>query len=144
MSQAKFLLPFTCNFQFPIIIFLLPLFTYLIAQHKWWTQKEQVFLLVTVLIYLCLMHNDFVWLYCMLFQCHRNVMEFAHAAVSFSPFLDEGKEQRLVTASCVFPRNAMLSSPPSFLICISFQVRVPSFMYITGACALWSERQYCD
>ncbi len=46
------------------IYFLLPLFTYLIAQHKWWTQKEQVCLLAPVLIDLRLMHNDFVWLYC--------------------------------------------------------------------------------
>ncbi len=36
--------------------------------------------------------------------------------------LNLGKEQRLVAASCVFPRNAMLSSPPSFLICVLLQV----------------------
>ncbi len=118
--------------------FLMPLFTYIIAQHKWWAKKEQVCLLATVIIYLRLMHNDFVWLYCTLFRRHRNVMEFVclYAAISFSPFLDEGKEQRLVAASCVFPRNVMLSSlslPPSFLICVLLQVRVLSFMYITGA-----------
>ncbi len=67
-----------------------------------------------------------------------------YAAVAFSPFLDEGKERRLVAASCVFPRDAMLSSPPTFLICVLLQVRILSFRYITGACALWSERQYCD
>ncbi len=62
-----------------------------------------------------------------------NVMEFVcvFAAVVFS-----GKEQRLVAESYVFPRNEMLSSPPSFLICVLLQVRVLSFMYITGACAL--------
>ncbi len=126
--------------------FLLPLFTYLITQHKWWTQKEHVCLLAAVLIYLRLMHNDFVWLYCTLFRCHRNVMEFVclYAADVFLPFLDEGMEQRLVAASCVFPRNAMLSTPPLFLISVLLQVRVPSFIYIRGACALWSERQYCD
>ncbi len=115
-------------------IFLLPLFTYLIAQHKWWTQKEQVCLLAAVLIYLRLMHNDCIWLYCTLFRHHRNVMEFVrlYAAVAFSPFLDEGKEQRLAAASCVFSRNATLSSPPSFLICVLLQVRVLSFMYITA------------
>ncbi len=43
-------------------IFLLPLFTYPIAQHNLWIQKEQVCLLAAVLIYLRLMHNDFVWL----------------------------------------------------------------------------------
>ncbi len=69
MSRAKLLLPFT-------YCFLLPLFTYLIAQHKWWTQKEQVCLLTAVLIYLRLMHNDFVWLHCTLLRHHRNVMEF--------------------------------------------------------------------
>lgn len=54
-------------------------------------------------------------------KCDGN--SFAYAAVAFcSPFLDEGKEQRLVAASCVFPRNAMLSSPPSFLICVLLQV----------------------
>ncbi len=63
-----------------------------------------------------------------------------YSAVKFSPFLDEGKEQRLVAASCVFPRNAMLSSLSSFLICVLLQVRVSSFMYIT----LCSERQYCN
>ncbi len=152
MSRAKLLLPFTCNFHYSsyslriVVIFLLPLFTYPTSQHKWWTQKEQVCLLAAVLIYLRLMHNDFVWLYSTLFRHHRNVMEFVclYAAVAFSPFLDEGKEQRLVAASCVFPRNAMLSSPPSFLNCVLLQVRVPSFMYITSACTLWSERQYCD
>ncbi len=63
------------------------------------------------------MHNDFVWLYSTLFWRHRNIMEFVclYAAVAFSPFLDEGKEQRLVAASCVFPRNVMLSSPPSIV-----------------------------
>ncbi len=131
------------------------------------------------LIDLCLKHNDFVWLYCTLFQRHRNVKEFvcldSRCCVTFSPCLDEGKEQRLVAescvfsrnaiefvclyaasrsrrvwmrvrnrASCVFSRNAMLSSPPSFLIWVLLQVCVLSFMYITGACALWSERQYCD
>ncbi len=33
-------------------------------------------LLAAVLIYLCLMRYDFVWLYSMLFRWHRNVMEF--------------------------------------------------------------------
>ncbi len=81
-----------------------------------------------VLIYLRLMHNDFVWLYYMFFRCHRNVMEFVciDAAVAFSPFLDEGKKQRLVAASCVFPINAMVSSPPSFLICVLLQLHFPS------------------
>ncbi len=115
----------------------------LIFSHRW-TQKEQVCLLAAVLIYLHLMHNDFVWLYCTFFRRRRNVMEFVciYAAIVFSPFLDEGKKQRLVAASCVFLKNAMLSSPPSFLICVLLQLRVPSFMYITGACALWSERQH--
>ncbi len=64
-----------------------------------------------------LMHNDFVWLYSTLFRRHRNL--FAYTLLSRSHrFLDEGKEQRLVAASCVFPRNAMLSSPPLFLICV--------------------------
>ncbi len=86
------------------------------------------------------------------FQRHRNVTEFVclYAAVTFySLFLDESKEQRLVAASCVFPRNVMLSSPPSFLICVLLQVHVPSFMYITGAChvhaiTFWSDQQYCN
>ncbi len=72
-------------------------------------------------------HNDFEWLHCTLsFRLHRNMMEFEclYAAVALSPFLDESKEQRLVAASCVFPRNAMLSSPPSILICVLLQVRV--------------------
>ncbi len=56
----------------------------------------------------------------LLFRCNRNVMKFVflYAADAFLPFLDEGKEQRMVAASCVFPRNAMLSTPPSFLICV--------------------------
>ncbi len=68
------------------------------------------------------MRNDFVWLYCTLFRRHRNVMEFVclYAAVAFSPFWDEGK----VAATCVFPRNALLSSPPSI---------IPSLHIITGA-----------
>ncbi len=92
------------------ICFVLPLFTYLIAKHKWWTQKEQVCFLVAVLIYLRLMHTDFVWLYCTLFRRYRNVMGFVclYSAVEFLLLLDEGMEQRLVAASCVFPRNAML------------------------------------
>ncbi len=107
------------------------------------SERACVCILAAILIDLRLMHDDFVLLYCTLFWHHRNVMEFVclYAAVAFSPFLDEGKEQR---QSCVFPRNAMLSSPPSFLICVLLQVRVLSFMYIRGACALWSERQYCD
>ncbi len=100
-------------------------------------------LLAAVLIYLRLMHNDFVWLYCK-FRIECDGICLPYAAIAFSPFLDEGKEQRLVAASYVFPRNAMLSSPPSFLICVLLQVRIPSFMYITSACALWSERQCCD
>ncbi len=47
---------------------------------------------------LCLMQNTFVWLYTMLFWHHRNVM-----AVPLQlglPALDEGKQQRLVAASC--------------------------------------------
>ncbi len=55
-------------------------------------------LLATILIYLRLMHNDFVWRYSTLFRRHRNVMEYA-AFVFFSPFVDEGKEQRLVAAN---------------------------------------------
>ncbi len=80
------------------------------------------------------MHNDFEWHYCTIFCRHRNVMELVcpYGAVAFSPFLDKGKEQRLVAASCVFPRNAMLSSPSSFLICVLLKVRVTSFMYITA------------
>ncbi len=87
-------------------------------------------LLAAVLIYLRLMHNDYIWLYYTLFRRHINVMEFLclHTVVTFSPFLDESKEQRLVAASCVFLRNAMLSSPPSFLICVLLEVRVLSFM----------------
>ncbi len=79
-----------------VIYFLLPLFTYPIAQHKLWTQREQVCLLVAVLIYLRLIHADFVWLYSTFFRFHRHVMEFVclYAAVAFSPFLDEVKEQR--------------------------------------------------
>ncbi len=74
-------------------------------------------LLAAVLIYLRLMHYDFVWLYSTLYGRHRNVMEFVclYTAVAFSLFRDEGKEDRLVAASCVFPRNAMLSYPPSFI-----------------------------
>ncbi len=116
-----------CNFYF---YFFMQLFTYHHCAAQLWTQKEQVCLQATVLIYLRLMHNEFVWLYCTLFWRHRNVMEFVclYVAITFSPFLDEGKEQRLVAASCVFPRNAMLSLPPSFLICVLLQVRVLSFM----------------
>ncbi len=75
-------LPFTFNFHYSyyslriVVNFLLPLFTYRTAQHKLWIQKEQVCLLAAVLIYLRLMHNDFVWLYSTLFRRHRNVMEF--------------------------------------------------------------------
>jgi len=47
------------------------------------------------------MHNDFAWLYYTLFLPHRSVIEFV--CLFFSPFLDEGKEQRLVEA-CVFSR----------------------------------------
>ncbi len=48
------------------------------------------------------------------YKCDDN--SFAYAAIMFySLCLDEGKEQRLVAASCVFPRNVMFSSPPSFL-----------------------------
>ncbi len=86
---------------------------YISAQHKWWTQKEQVCLLAAVLTFFFrLMHNDFEWLYCTLLLRHRNVMEFVclYAAVAFSTFLDEGKEQRLVAASCVIPRNAICVS----------------------------------
>ncbi len=68
-----------------------------------------------------------IWIYIfftcnfqLLFRCNRNVMKFVclYAADAFLPFLDEGKEQRMVAANCVFPRNAMLSTPPSFLICV--------------------------
>ncbi len=41
-------------------------------------------------------------------------------------------------------RNAMLSSPPSFLICVLLQVRVTSCKYVTGTCTLRPEVQYCD
>ncbi len=110
MSRAKLLLPFTCNFHYSsysprIVVIFYCHYSHTPRQHKWWTQKEQVCLLAAVLISLRLMHNDFVWLYSTLFRHHRNVMEFVclYAAVAFSPFLDEGKEQRLVAASCVFP-----------------------------------------
>ncbi len=74
----------------------------------------------------------------------ESVSEPAPVIVFYSPFLDEGKEHRLVAASCVFPRNAMLSSPPSLLICVFLQVHVTLFMYVTSTCALWSEWQYCN
>ncbi len=142
MSRAKLLLPFTCNFHYSY--YLLRILVNCTAQMM--DSERAGALLAAILIDLRLMHNDFVWLYSTLFRRHRNVMEFVclYAALTFySPFLDEGKEQRLVAASCVFPRNAMLSSPPSFLISV-LQVRVTSFMYVTSSCALWSERQYCD
>ncbi len=117
MSRAKLLLPFTCNFHYSY--YLLRILVNCTAQMM--DSERAGVLLAAVLIDLRLMHNDFVWLYSTLFRRHRHVMEFVclYAAVTFySPFLDEGKEQRLVAASCVFPRNAMLSSPPSFLISV--------------------------
>ncbi len=148
MSIANLLLPFTCNFHYSqriVVIF----FTAIIHMPHRTAQmidsEEQVCLLADVLIYLRLMHNDFVCLYFTLVRA-PNVMEFVwlYAAVVYSLFMDEGKEQRLVAASCVFPRNAMLSSPLSFLICALLQVRTPSFVYFTGACTLWSGWQYCN
>ncbi len=111
---------------------------------NWWTQKEQVCFLVAVLIYLRLMHNDFVWLYCTLFRRHRNVMWwdlFAYILPSSSCcfWMTETGGSELC-----FPQKCDAFLPPLFLMCVLLQVRVPSCMYITGACALWSERQYCD
>ncbi len=80
MSRAKLLLPFTCNFHYSyyslriVVIFLLPF----IHISHWTAQmmdsERAGVLLAAVLIYLRLMHNDFVWLYSTLFRRHRNVM----------------------------------------------------------------------
>ncbi len=126
-QEQRSSLPFTFNFHYSyyslgiVVNFLLPLFTYPTAQHKWWTQKEQSVLLATVLIYLPLMQNTFVWLYSMLFRCHRRwqfVCLHCHCALLAA---SGWGSKRLVAASCVFHRNVMLSSPPSFLICYYYR-----------------------
>ncbi len=126
--KSKALTPFTCNFHYSyyLLRIVVHFFTAIISIPHFTAQmmdseRAGVFTGCCFNLFRSnLMHNDFVWLYSTLFRRHRNVMEFVclYTAVAFSSFLDEGKEQRLVAASCVFPRNAMLSSPPSFLICV--------------------------
>ncbi len=138
---------FTCNFHYSyyslriVVIFLLPLFPIPHCTAQMIDSERAGVLLAAVLIIFCLIQNTFVWLlYSMSFhqlicpRCRRVLL-----AVS-----GWGKEQRPVSASCVFHRNAMLSSPPSFLICVLLQVRVTSFMYVTSTCTFCSEQQYCD
>ncbi len=66
--------------------------------------------------------------------------QFAYTQFAFTRshcfLIKENNRDWWQAASCVFPRNAMLSSPPSIVsnLCI----------HITSACALRSERQYCD
>ncbi len=144
-TRAKLLLPFTCNFHYSYSLRIVVIFFHFHYSHTTLHSTNRA----GVITGRCfnLITSNAYWFCIAVFHAFSapNVMEFVclYAAVAFSPFLDEGKEQRLVE-SCVFRRNAMVSSPPSFLICVLLQVDVPSFVYITGACTLWSERQYCD
>ncbi len=57
------------------------------------SERAEWVLLGALLIYLRLMHNDFVWRYSTLFRHHRNVMEYA-AYAFYWPFVDEGIRNR--------------------------------------------------
>ncbi len=80
-SKDLIVLPCTCNFPYSyyslriVVIFTavirIPHFTALMMD----SERAGV-LLAVILIYLHLMHNDFVWLYSRLFRRHRNVIEF--------------------------------------------------------------------
>ncbi len=145
MSRAKLLLPFTCNFHYSLrtvvnfvtaIIHIPHCTAQMMDSERAGVFTGRCFNVFTSI------HNDCVWLYSTLLRRQRNEIEFVclHCCRVLAV---SGWEQGLVAASWVSPRNVMLSSP-SFLTCALLQVRVPSFVYITGACALWSERQYCD
>ncbi len=148
-EQSSSLL-FTCNFHYSyyslriVVIFFTAIIHIPHCTAQIMHSEIAGVLLAAVIMYLRLMQNIFLWLYSMLFWHYRNVMSICLPVLPsrfLRTFLDEGKEQRLVAASCVFPTKAMLSSPPSFLICMILQVRVTSFMYTTSTCALWTERQ---
>ncbi len=70
-------------------------------------------LLAAVLIYLLLMQNTFVWLYSILWHFWFGV--FVHQLCSWH-----------TTLFPRLPRNVMLSSLPSFLICVLLQVCITS------------------
>ncbi len=134
MSRAKLLLPFTCNFHYSyyslrIVIKMCTAIIHIPPCPAQMMDSERAGVFTGCCFNLFtsnLMHNDFLWLYSMLFRRHRNVIEFVclHPAVAFySPFLDKQQSE------LCFPLNAMLSSPPSFLICVLIQVRVTSFIY---------------
>ncbi len=129
-------LPFTCNFHYSyyslriVVIFVLPFFTYLTAQHKLWTPKER-----RCVTGRCFnLFTSFVWLYSMLFWHHRNVMAIR------LPMLPSCSTRRFWMR--VRNRDWCQWVVISFLICVLLQVHVTSFMYIISTCALRSERQY--
>ncbi len=143
MSRAKLLLQFTCNFLYSY--YSLRIVVNLFYCHYSHTPLHSTtYYSERAGVFTSHCFNLFIY---MLFLCHINVMGFVclYAAVAFLPFLDEGKKQRLVAASCVSPdKRCFLPLHPSFLIYVLLQVCIPSFEYIMGACTLWSKRQYCD
>ncbi len=111
--------------------------------------KRAGVLLASVLIYLRLMQNTFVWLYWMLFRCHRNVMTdclLMLLSCSIHRFRMRVRNRDMVAASCVSP-NAMLSSPLSFLIYVLLQVCVTSchkhMHTLVRAAILWLREFTC-
>ncbi len=146
-TYVKLLLPFTCNFHYSLRVVVNFSTAIIHIPHCTATQKEQVCLQAAVLIYLHLMRNDFVWQYSTLFgaiEMWWNLFAYTLPLRSRRFWMRVRNRdwwQRVVFSPgmrCFLPLHQ------SFLICILLQVRVPSFMYITGVCALWSERQYCD
>ncbi len=147
MSRAKLLLPFTCNFHYSLrtvvnfvtAIIHIPHCTAQIMD----SERAGVFTGRCFNVFTSI-HNDCVWLYSTLYGANEMRSNlFAYTAVTFLPFLDDGKEQGLVAASCVFQKcDAFFPVVSNLRITTGARpvIRVSS----RAACALWSERQYCD
>ncbi len=91
------------------------------------SERAEWVLLGALLIYLRLMHNEYGGIP----RFFGAIEMWWNSAFAFYwPFLDQGKEQRLVAANItwVFP-ECDASSPPSFLISVLLQVRGTSSMY---------------
>ncbi len=148
-SRAKLLLPFTCNFHYSyyslriVVIF----FTAIInigypPLHSTndGLRKSRCVTGRCFLIYLRLMQNTLT-----LFRRHRKcVMAIRLLRCRRVTRCLWMRVRNRDWWQSPLPKKCDAFFPPSFLISVLLKVRVTSFMYVTSACALWSERQYCD
>ncbi len=110
-TRAKLLLSFTCNFHYSYLLRIVVIFFHFHYSHTTLhSTNDGLRKSRCVITGRCfnLFTSNAYWFCMAVFHAFSapNVMEFVclYEVVAFSPFLDEGKEQRLVE-SCVFPQK---------------------------------------